>query len=1117
MQPNVSEQLCIKKGINFTTMVGRGRRKNTHGGVSSPNRVLNAGNRRRFAGENESISEPMLLAANRSSRRRPRDYIPPGMDHSDRSFNIGSWPRIDPYGQTVALSFSGSDTSRSTNSDQLNTFYEALYGAETSSNAATEATDIRVDQFLRHMELLETSQKNGAKTKDDTENTMGVRNKSLRRGSKSPSRQMIGKNSRSPRRHAKRSVDQNDEELDQLILKNSSSSNGASEWFKHLLHEADEVSVKSDSSKKVRWKSKNEERQFNKSLPVDSMTQTENFEQNDPIVGSRTPRSQNANIPAWTDEHRLGPNPKTHAKSHHSSPIPTDDWDFDQKIFPSTIDDNPSSSQRSSSLLKMQKNVTQTFKADKSLVSSGIPRDDMRDDVQRSIIQTTLGSRRISDMSERRDPPLMDSSLLQDRIRNPKFHPSADIAGMESWEKTSSRSSNLDPRPSTAGQKDPDGVHLHQATFFQEDNPNARPENEFEAKTTTVWEKEATNPENQYYYQSRGPFLAEETEEAQEPSPLRGRRASYDSSNDQRGNLSRRSRSSHEMPQLPNQQESEDSSVFENIQQDLGSSSSSGSNTDHRKERGQKSNQKKKMRDRTSSISRASMDSGQESIRELSSDVSLFDSTSGSDSSGEDIFRVHRESADGRGHRSSTKVNDTSKRDSNRSKHRRRSSDGSTPLADNRSRDGQQDDSLDDVFSSNQAQHFENSRQRTFSLDSAERKHRNRKSRKAMPKDHTRKDAESRTFSQGSFNHRPFTSVREASATQHHSVNERGDHHSELQNPQSIHGGGKSDGLHSPFTSVKEAIASTQQQYVDENTASVRNSFSPGAVQATIASKTQLEETPKNSQAANASKSTGHSRDYWKSITALKTLGSFDSLSATPRKPRKSQEYISLEKRNAVQEPLSPMTKQKVDVQAMGNSLTEWSKKKEAKDMAEINIQVETPSQASSMPRPRSDMSQSVSMQSASLLSEAVRAARSGKSEPLTQEGEQSSSKGPNYQSSQMEFSAPKFVEAIGSCEDRSQCKDSITNRTNTSGWSCDDSLLSYPDSAPGSSVNRKKVMSPISETGPESPPTILSQDSNDSSSTQTDRTVVEPNRACCSFTIGDISWGLEWLKGKDF
>jgi len=828
-----------------------------------------------------------------------------------------------------------------------------------------------------------------------------------------------------------------------------------------------------------------------------------------------------------------------------------------------------------------------------------------------------------------RDPPIVDSSLLQDRIRNPGFHPSAQIAGINDEPSESRRISfqgprrigNLEPMSSMGSQVDPDGILLEpdlpppppppqppfagggSAMSVQQRAPESRQMASTGATGGIAnWDQQpagtwipVTPPlgVRDHNAQSRDPSPVHRLNSAQHNEARQTPNVTFQFQDDQMKQGSKGMR--------------DDDSLFEDIhiQPDVESASAGSMRSKHSGRSGTHSQTRTRARNkpiaRSMSVSSRSMDSFQDtsiggSMGELTSDVSLLDAASSSDSSDGDFggragksgfvpqdARVRRTSTE----RSSITVSQNYEEDNN----------NNTPIADNRSVDGSANratgfrirPSPKDVAhkvrtvdlsptssrgrssfgqrSEEQQPENENylpqQRNSAFGFDTEPtydtpdqttkvlRKHfsdekgehylQQQPSRQGF---HNEKWFNSNLSSQiGSYDdehHTPFTSVREAVASQSRTPVRKDDH---TNHSTSLGKVDEMDG-HRPFTSVRETVASLTRDYeaIDDMTnQSASTGGKQGHIEVPKADLGQSSVRELNQEVfrkpGGDKKSNGHARDYWKSITALKTLGSFDSLSAIndpQRRARKSQEFID-RKKNTLEARQSALSREGQAETTMTKSRSQWSDENQNTGVRRT-MSVDDKTQASLQSvSGRSVSSKAVSLQSASMLSEAVYAAKLGIGEDQRQHQERTPTRRRSNQST--ELPNRRTVDASVAYEDQSPLgKDSNTQKAHASGWSCDDSLTSageagddavQPQTFSRTHGRRSMPRSPlvldtVSEEMPPgfSSPTLFSQDSADSNSTQFESVMGGPNfdasRACCSFTIGDLSWGLDWFRNND-
>lgn len=353
--------------------------------------------------------------------------------------------------------------------------------------------------------------------------------------------------------------------------------------------------------------------------------------------------------------------------------------------------------------------------------------------------------------------------------------------------------------------------------------------------------------------------------------------------------------------------------------------------------------------------------------------------------------------------------------------------------------------------------------------------------------------------------HPPFSSVRDTVASSHYIG--APDH---CKSSTAISVGEEKD-KHRPFTSVRGTVAPSNQKFHrravdlvgpsslvgrrvivqdDRESRHSNSEVKPSSLRDPDSDDgNSVEKRPSTPSGAEGAQTTSrcHTRDYWKSIRALKTLGSFDSVShvsALQRKARKSQEFIGR------QETLSGSPSRVIDALPQRNE----------EKAAIIDQHFSS--------RNSGGMKQDVGFER-----------NTEKSEPT-----------PTL--------APIKINSKASPHTYGNGFPSFTHEP-MSGWNGDNDSMTLqrhqePEAEqnkqlPAINFQRLRATGPrpgvlttlhgdrdrLSIPPPRSPAsrTLLSKDSEGSFSES--GTTIDPAAACCSFTVGDLSWGMEWLRFK--
>ncbi|KAL7572080.1 hypothetical protein ACA910_001724 [Epithemia clementina (nom. ined.)] len=1077
-------------------------------------------------------------------------------------------------------------------------FYSAIYG-DGSSSTNTEATDVRVDSFMHHLDRLLNQEERDQKSAAQKDGKIARIRSRIRHSSK--------KQESGPSQNDVHIKSAEEEELDKLVLESSSSgSNGASEWFKHLLEEAVSKQERSNGARKgkserrVRWKNENQEHHFQ------TDDEEEEEEEEDPILGQRTPRSKRPQ--SWkqasaefgslfhdNDPDSILQNPPRQAKhpSRDPSAARNSDWDFNQQIFPS-----------SSSSLEAKLPTSPASHTD--YVTTAHTSNDFPVETDHSMQSRSSPEslhKHMSKISGKRSP-------VPRKVHDPPAATSDSMYVEEPFDSTSIllRRVNLEPTISSPSQVDPDGVLLDtnpppdvsddsaihnqvlssRAMNYSEDT---RPFNE---EDLPDWEKSLTNLRRRYGEEHKPDWeklqrsrARHQFEGGDKPdwgkaprstwipvsAPVvisrRDRSFHYDTTQDESKKMRLQSlkESLDEKNRLYGSRSARDdddeSSLFSDLLSaaDQSHRSASSPAIGRVAARGylypQETTEERK---RNSPSAKSPISSSSRSRRSHkvtfaeSTDpkVSLLDEASSSESECEGATT------------SVSRPGNIAEQLLVREKQRPRGGpipittasapvdedQTFTPVANNRTAEGISsfsEDRLPRIPQLEQKRHMNKasgkpkgpphaSQHSGFEIQSSiytvdraadpasdDRDARFRSlmdtepsasqsPRDAVPVgDSGSLNSETRN-SPNTLHHPPFTSVRDTVASPHDtSVKE------DCRTSTAISVGEERDG-HRSFTSVRETVASATHKFYE----SAADLISPSSLdggrlrrpneksgqseQKTAPSDSKGYGNVKSSNIPAAAektqtKSNGHKRDYWKSIRALKTLGSFDSLSAINdphRKARKSQEFVDRDeslRRAPLQTKAEPLV-QRIDERLASDQLVANTFLGERNNENPFHHQNKEDVEKSYEPTPTH--------------------ANMGLTSP------------PRIQSSRSEL-------------------ESMMQRSRSRGWSREESIASQQHQTTMSHEDepyRSSRINSLRPTRTRSPrrvasdfdgdsdrvrsrssqsfasPTLLSGDSEDSGSTADDQTVsildgettVEPT-ACCTFTVGDLRWGLEWLR----
>ena len=1167
-------------------MVGRRQRSyDIGGGGLLSQRTGQLDQPRQTLRKSDSRSQATQPVNTKSHRREPREKTLLRSRNPGEDIPVLLWSQDSESPQGSRSGYSETASWRQFQDDRERdkiTFYSAVYG-DGSSSIGTEATDVRVDHFIDHLERLE-SRENRSKILAQKTRRIGKTRSRIRRGTK--------------KQHDDRSLNESsshgnsEDELDKLVLRSSSSdSNGASEWFKTLLQGAasweksNESKRKGKGSRRVTWKSENQEFQ----LPCRSEHETQ-----DPILDQRTPRStteqswEQASAEFRTLFHDNDPDSILQTPPRQPSRLPrssinqsverkesTGDWDFDQQIFPSS-----SSSLDEKAIPREQESTdTSTLPPAKDRFDDSIQRrnksaeSNARFDASRSPPESLQSQNSISGekMPESRsihDPPTTNSSL-QDRIRNPALHVSMFLE--DSLEENEPlRIANLTTASSSCSQLDPDGVLLDTNGESDESaihNQFLQNKPVYQTSTSRKYgAQERARPGEDMDKSPRStwipvspPTIMNKREQAmsRDPSPEQLKKILLQSLQS----------NNHASSSVSGRDDDDESSLFSDLlsavdqrpqvvvsaSKALGRVSARKGHRYSNKNRGTADTGTKAPSSVVSQSSQnmsshpttfAENDTRSTSATEppSQSDVSLFDATSSSESESDDTgsrtsqvenMRKNffpRRQKQGQSKKAPIPISTTSVSVTNDDQ-------DFTPVFDNRAPktilrlSGKRLPSPEDDVLLGTRTPIEAVKSSSFPTpvlartttspipfdvsNSAEMK-------SSLP-------VESASWSpiaeETENHHPPFTSVRDTVASPHETGSRKDFFPT---NATSISVGQERDG-HRPFTSVRETVASLTHYYH----ASAADMASPSSCVGGRSKRSSdkpsynpnLHETARDSQrdakeeqnektavvSALASekaqaKTCGRARDYWKSIRALKTLGSFDSLSAIndpQRKARRSQEFVDRdEPRRMMRESLAHWNELRLS--------TEQPVSKTFSDGQQKHVSFRQDEEVTGIPLYRStqinDITLSSNRRRINLPSAIVQGSSVGPQSVVPE----SSKELYDESTVQVQRSGTSESSQITGAELGEKCEE------DDEGWTRGRRQWGYE------SENTRDHSRELSPTQKFASQNLLSRDSEDSTSTDDPNdsvlhggTTVGQGAACCSFTVGDLSWGFEWLRSK--
>ena len=1069
-----------------------------------------------------------------------------------------------PHGSRSSHSETASWRQFQDDGERNSTFNGPLHWDGSSSSVATEsskATETRIDNFMEHLERLEKQEKEFHGGSSHTE------------GTPIKSRSRIRSASKQRQRSDKKSKEE--EELDKLVLETSSSgSNGASEWFKGLLEEAISKEDKGKGTKnkrnvrRVRWNDVNQEHHFtlhpeekakqslrDKRRPSPKKSQSWMqasaefrglFHDNDPDSILQSPPRQPSRVPSDMRSSTASPKQKP------------GDWDFDQQIFPSSSSSSEEAPEGQSPL-----NSPSILVATRNH-SSPRPTSTMNKRSSPELLHSQI-ARRVGEIPTAQrtnhDPPATIPSF-QDNIRNSSIGPNT-------------RSSGLDPDGvlfDTNIQKDSIDEIALQNNLLRKKQIRNNPSAPWVGGEAANWEQ---SPRSTWIPVAAPDITGrQDVSEGKTPSPEDVKMMRLRSLKE---SLQEKSRASV----LDARDDDDDSSLFSDLvslsDQHSPVSRSPKKVAVRRKRKGlPHSRQNRDDIEKPSSLITPSAGShsstGSRSRRNHKvtfaedSDISLFDPTSSSsesDDAGATLRKYHQEEEvpdKFAVQEPSVQVRNTPVPISTNSYLQTSEEQTFTPVADNRSRESTPSRShLPGHVMPIDEYSFEGGRvpvglaQCSSDPTPATAMATRIPAPLSMDGDipvfssadvdpsgndqalNPLNDGDSATMTSESINpetisnHPPFTSVRDTVASPHSTSAQE-----DFRGSTSIEVGIERDG-HRPFTSVRETVASriqpfqeTASQLLSPPSSIVGRSNRQGDTMSGSSAK------PFDSQrstmgtgtgdGAPNNKGNGHTRDYWKSIRALKTLGSFDSLSAIndpQRKSRKSQEFVDRDDSlrgpsvRPVTDPLSQWNQER------GGSMQQHSRTTPTitnTSFAELPFRQ---SQSAEKGNPWRSESSRQHQTSGGTIHSAPRLHNSRIPDLLPRSrsgGTQHEAETTPVRRSQTAIDhhdhPPHYSEPhryINNHDNNNNVRTPV-RRSRT---------LSPPRDFENEQAYRERLINRVRSANSFASPTLFSRDSEDSASTTDDQTMsildggttVGPTAACCTFTIGDLSWGLEWLR----